>query len=232
MRTPAAVITSHTIGQARSFPRPTDRKCSLSRKITQTSGADWFDWNNWGVFDAQDTGNNNKQYGMTEQYTGKLDVKRVMNWAVPVDGKSQKDAKAVVSCVMSREAFMKYMTGSFRQAVPLFAKPLDDPYWNTATGKITVISARRRYARGSWQKVSHESLHDLDLNSHQDDRWEQLLAPYREELGRWPLYVSVDKDGLGFVSWPPHRHVGQAPGQAARLRQTTTLGLPPGSDRA
>jgi len=51
--------------------------------ITQTSGADMFDWNNWGVFDAQDTGNNNKQYGMTEQYTGKLDLKRVMNWHIP-----------------------------------------------------------------------------------------------------------------------------------------------------
>ena len=72
----------------------------------------------------------------------------VMNWAVPVDGKSQKDAKAVVSCVMSREAFMKYMTGSFRQAVPLFAKPLDDPYWNTATGKIIVDTVKQGHPVG------------------------------------------------------------------------------------
>src|SRR5438093_1564648 len=72
----------------------------------------------------------------------------VMNWAVPVDGKSQKDAKAVVSCVMSREAFMKYMTGSFRQAVPLFAKPLDDPYWNTPTGKIVVETVKQGHPVG------------------------------------------------------------------------------------
>ena len=66
----------------------------------------------------------------------------VMSWAVPVDSKSPKEAKAVVSCLMSREAFMKYMTGSFRQAVPLFAKPLDDPYWNTPTGKMIVETVK------------------------------------------------------------------------------------------
>jgi ABC-type glycerol-3-phosphate transport system substrate-binding protein len=66
----------------------------------------------------------------------------VMNWAVPVDGKSQKEAKAVVSCAMSRDAFMKYMTGSYRQAVPLFARPLDDAYWNTPTGKVIVETVK------------------------------------------------------------------------------------------
>jgi TonB-dependent receptor len=50
--------------------------------ITQTGGGDWYDWNNWGTFFAQDA-NSNKQYGKTEQYTGKLDVKRVMNWSIP-----------------------------------------------------------------------------------------------------------------------------------------------------
>lgn len=72
----------------------------------------------------------------------------VMNWAVPADGKSQKDAKAVVACVMSREPFMKYMTGSFRQAVPLFAKPLDDAYWNTPTGKIIVETVKQGHPVG------------------------------------------------------------------------------------
>ncbi|HEY8993135.1 MAG TPA: TonB-dependent receptor, partial [Lacunisphaera sp.] len=50
--------------------------------ITQTSGADWYNWASWGVFDAQDV-NSNSQYGKTEQYTAKLDLKRVMNWTVP-----------------------------------------------------------------------------------------------------------------------------------------------------
>jgi iron complex outermembrane receptor protein len=48
--------------------------------ITQTSGADWYDWNNWGVFDAQDS-NANYQQAKTEQWTGKIDFKRVMSWS-------------------------------------------------------------------------------------------------------------------------------------------------------
>lgn len=66
----------------------------------------------------------------------------VMNWGVPVDGKQQKEAKAVVGCIMSRAQWMKYMTGSFQQAVPLFARPLDDPYWNTPTGKTIVETVK------------------------------------------------------------------------------------------
>jgi iron complex outermembrane receptor protein len=50
--------------------------------ITQTSGGDWYNWSNWGIFDAQDL-NSNAQYGKTEQYTAKLDVKRVMSWRIP-----------------------------------------------------------------------------------------------------------------------------------------------------
>jgi multiple sugar transport system substrate-binding protein len=66
----------------------------------------------------------------------------VMNWGVPVDGKQQKEAKAVVGCIMSKTQWMKYMTGSFQQAVPLFARPLDDPYWNTPNGKTIVETVK------------------------------------------------------------------------------------------
>jgi len=72
----------------------------------------------------------------------------VMNWAVPTDGKSQKEAKALIGCVMARENFVKYMTGSFRQMVPLFAKPLDDPYWNTPSGKIIVDTVKQGHPVG------------------------------------------------------------------------------------
>lgn len=54
--------------------------------VTQTSGPSWYDWNNWGSFDAQDM-SSDKQYGMAEQYTGRLDVKRAMNWSVPTSYK-------------------------------------------------------------------------------------------------------------------------------------------------
>ncbi len=72
----------------------------------------------------------------------------VMNWAVPTDGKSQKEAKALIGCVMARDNFVKYMQGSFRQMVPLFAKPLDDPYWNTPGGKIIVDTVKQGHPVG------------------------------------------------------------------------------------
>ncbi len=62
----------------------------------------------------------------------------VMSWGIPVDGKHQKEAKALVTCIMSREHFTRYMTGSFRQAVPVFSRLLDHEYWRTEHGKIIV----------------------------------------------------------------------------------------------
>ena len=60
----------------------------------------------------------------------------VMNWGVPVDGKQQKEARALVSCIMSKEKFTAYMTGSFQQAVPFFKNLINDDYWNNPDGKI------------------------------------------------------------------------------------------------
>jgi iron complex outermembrane recepter protein len=55
---------------------------STAWNIVQTSGPSWYDWNNWGANDAQDL-NSNRQLGQTEQYTGKVDVSKVMGWQVP-----------------------------------------------------------------------------------------------------------------------------------------------------
>ena len=60
----------------------------------------------------------------------------VMNWGVPVDGKQQKEARALVSCIMSKDKFSTYMTGSFQQAVPLFKGLINHDYWNNADGKV------------------------------------------------------------------------------------------------
>jgi TonB-dependent receptor len=57
---------------------------SAAWTINQTSGLDWYDLNNWrgnGDF------NSNAQYGKTEQYSGRLDVKRVMDWEIPTSFK-------------------------------------------------------------------------------------------------------------------------------------------------
>jgi len=72
----------------------------------------------------------------------------VMSWAIPVDGKAQKEAKAVVSCLMSRESFTKYVNGSFHQSVPLFTKILDSDYWSTPDGKIIVDTVKMGHPVG------------------------------------------------------------------------------------
>ncbi len=72
----------------------------------------------------------------------------VMSWAIPVDGKAQKEAKAVVSCLMSRESFSKYVNGSFPQSVPLFTKILDSDYWSTPDGKIIVDTVKMGHPVG------------------------------------------------------------------------------------
>lgn len=60
----------------------------------------------------------------------------VMNWAVPVDGKQQKEARELVACIMSKDKFTAYMTGSFQQAVPLFKNLINHDYWNNADGRV------------------------------------------------------------------------------------------------
>jgi multiple sugar transport system substrate-binding protein len=71
-----------------------------------------------------------------------------MSWGIPTDGKSQKEAKAVVGCLLSREMFTKYVNGSFHQAVPLFGKLLDSDFWNTPDGKIIVETVRQGHPVG------------------------------------------------------------------------------------
>ena len=66
----------------------------------------------------------------------------VMNWAVPADGKQQKEARALVACIMSKDHFSAYMKGSFQQAVPLFKTLIGDDYWNNADGKVIVETVR------------------------------------------------------------------------------------------
>jgi multiple sugar transport system substrate-binding protein len=66
----------------------------------------------------------------------------VMNWAVPVDGKQQKEARALVGCLMSKDHFTAYMTGSFQQAVPFFKSLINHEYWNNADGKVIVETVK------------------------------------------------------------------------------------------
>src|SRR6185369_13978724 len=64
-------------------------------------------------------------------------------------------------------------------------------------GKITVFPAIRRYRAGVWPSVAHVPLRSPLGERLSPARLEELLDPHREDLGRWPLYVSLDKDVMG-----------------------------------
>jgi hypothetical protein len=62
------------------------------------------------------------------------------------------------------------------------------------SGKITVFPAVRRYARGSWLRVPHEPVRPAREAPLMLERMEQLLDPHSDDLARYPLYISLDKD--------------------------------------
>jgi hypothetical protein len=72
-------------------------------------------------------------------------------------------------------------------------------------GRIIVFPAVRRFRRGRWQGIEHESLRPDADTPMTAERLEELLRPYRLQLARWPLYVSLDKDVMtqtdAVVNW-------------------------------
>ena len=59
---------------------------SPSWYIVQTGGPDWFNYANYGKDNTQAV-NTNETYGKTEEYTAKLDFRRVMAWELPTSYK-------------------------------------------------------------------------------------------------------------------------------------------------
>lgn len=64
------------------------------------------------------------------------------------------------------------------------------------SGKLIVFPALRRFCRGRWRSVPHEPLRAAPDAPVTRERIAALLAPFRDELSRRPLYVSIDKDVL------------------------------------
>jgi hypothetical protein len=73
------------------------------------------------------------------------------------------------------------------------------------SGKITVLPGYRRYQRGSWSRIPHEPLRNQSDSPASAVRVAELLHPFRAELARRPLYISLDKDVMGaseaVVNW-------------------------------
>ena len=79
------------------------------------------------------------------------------------------------------------------------------PWDALEAGRIHVFPSRRLFRRGGWENVVHRPLREAGRSPIGADHLENRLEPYREELSRRPLYVSVDKDvltaGEAVVNW-------------------------------
>jgi hypothetical protein len=72
-------------------------------------------------------------------------------------------------------------------------------------GKIRVISGKRRFKRGWWNELACPALRPPNSAVASARHVQQLLEPFRDDIGRWPLYVSLDKDVMttndAVVNW-------------------------------
>ena len=83
------------------------------------------------------------------------------------------------------------------------------PWRQLRDGRIAVLPAVRRFRRGAWAGVPHESLRPSADEPVSAGRLEALLRPHRAELARRPLYISLDKDVMtadeSVVNWDSGR---------------------------
>jgi hypothetical protein len=73
------------------------------------------------------------------------------------------------------------------------------------SGHIAVFPAMRSYQKGRWFNVVHDPLRRERHTPVKAGRFGELLAAHRDELARWPLYISIDKDVMraddAVVNW-------------------------------
>jgi hypothetical protein len=79
------------------------------------------------------------------------------------------------------------------------------PWPEIHSGRIVVLPAGRRFRGGAWDRVAQTPLRSQPELAADGTRIEELLAPYRDELARCPLYISLDKDVMtsrdAVVNW-------------------------------
>ncbi len=72
-------------------------------------------------------------------------------------------------------------------------------------GKIVTIPGVRRFTRGPWSGIPNEPVRPAPDQPAPRDRLEELVRPFAADLGKYPLYVSLDKDVMvereSVVNW-------------------------------
>jgi hypothetical protein len=79
------------------------------------------------------------------------------------------------------------------------------PWQQLRACKIRVFPGRRRFVRGAWRNVVNEPIRKDPETPASVERVARIFQPYRAELVRRPLYISVDKDVMpereAVVNW-------------------------------
>jgi iron complex outermembrane receptor protein len=119
---------------------------SAAWAITQTSGPSWYDWNSW-TFNASDQ-NSNSQYGKTEQYTGKIDIKRTMDWAIPTTLKAGFGKNVTFKHRWVNESFIGRWagTGASRTMPQSKASFLIDTGFGGGIGPLPVVDKEQMFS--------------------------------------------------------------------------------------
>ena len=78
--------------------------------------------------------------------------------------------------------------------------------WNLLRhGKIVVFPGLRRFQKGAWASIPTHPLRKLDQCSLSADSLDEMIRPFRFQLSRLPLYVTLDKDVMpvtdAIVNW-------------------------------
>ncbi len=76
------------------------------------------------------------------------------------------------------------------------------PRRHLEAGKFVVHPACRTYRAGFWRNLPHEPLLPASGGRLTEERLSRLCLPYLEDLQRWPLYVSLDKDVMTAAEAP------------------------------
>ncbi len=73
------------------------------------------------------------------------------------------------------------------------------PKADLRSGKIVALPAAQRWRKGFWRTHPHQPLRSHPETLIERERLEDVLWPFLDDLDRWPLYISLDKD----VMWLP-----------------------------
>lgn len=184
--------------------------------FTQTSGPDWYDYNSWGKTTAQGL-SSNEAYGKTEEYTARIDVKRVMSWSIPTSYKAGFSDRVTFRHRWVNESFNatyvgptgSALTSSMPQSKAYF---LIDKGWGGGIGPLPVPDKEAMHAL-SKSNPNHFTQTEANLatdlgnviGSFQGNQ-EDIRAGYimqESRLGRWRLQAGLRNENTRTISRVP-----------------------------